>query len=249
MYVSNLLFPKLRSAKTVGCYFFCGCYYESQTISFKHSFPITELHIHDSQDSYGFEDPDLHWDNFQELRVLHLHIELSRLFYGANYLEWPRYVDILSRSHARSLQEFHLYSNELYCSNNGILTEMAPHCPGQPSLKHFSKLKSLALTDMSLMGVSSTSGPTHWRQSAEDTLHHLADMLPTSLEAFNHLVWVGAAPFDKALTKRQRVLRSWDRIWSAADKKQFPNLKRVMVQKYGLYGLSEETEVIWERGG
>ncbi|KAJ4367752.1 hypothetical protein N0V86_009874 [Didymella sp. IMI 355093] len=130
---------------------------------------------------------------------------------------------------------------------DGTLNRMSEYCPGQTSLKGFSNLKSLALTDMSLMGVSRTSGPTHWQQPIEATLQHLADMFPPTLEAFTHLIWDGAAPFDKALTKRQKALRSWNRIWKSASKEQFPSLKKVMVQKYGLYGLSKEIEVIWEK--
>jgi hypothetical protein len=233
LYVSTLMFPRLRTARLESCVIDD----EDCPGGFGKVSHVTELHIR----MCGNPEHDRHWNKFQNLRTLHLHIWPRHMFND------PRYVDVLSRHNGQSLEELYLYSNELYCTHDGTFNIVSDYCPSQTSLKGFSNLKSLALTDMALMGVSRTSGPTHWQQPIEVTIQHLADMFPPTLETFTHLIWDGAAPFDKVLTKRQKALRSWNHIWKSASTQQFPSLKKAMVQKYGLYGLSEEIEVIWEK--
>ena len=123
---------------------------------------------------------------------------------------------------------------------------MSPHWPGQPSLKHFRKLKSLALTDMALVGVS-TTGPAHWHQSFEETLGHLADMFPPTLEVFTHLVWDGPSTFGNSVPPQQQMSHSWENVWKASVEDNFPGLKMVMVQKYSLTGVADGSKVIWRR--
>lgn len=185
------------------------------------------------------------WKTFQGLQKLVLQVESPFIHYEQGYHEAPKYISCL-RSQARSLEDLQLYSNEQYCTSDGTFVEMSPHCAGQWDLRHFKKPRSLALTDMSLMGVS-TKGPAHWHQSFEDTLKHLAQMFPTSLETFTHLIWGGPSPFALEVPVAQQMLRSWENIWKASAKDKFPSLRKVMVQKYGLNGVSDERVVIWQR--
>ena len=207
---------------------------------------VTKVNIRVKQRMFSFPTVDLGWQTFERLKVLHLHIDRPYIAYDWD-LERPLFVECLS-TQALSLEILHIYSNEEYVNtSSGSPIEISCHCPGQSSFRPFLRLKSLVLTDMSLMGVSQ-SGPAHWHQPVHNTLSHLAAMFPSKLETFTHLIWEGPSIFDKMLTRRGQSLRSWDRIWKAADKNQFPSLRSVMVQKYGPSGLSKERETIWQRG-
>lgn len=179
------------------------------------------------------------WKRFAGLRVLRVNIQNDICLD-----DWYPFVESLA-SQAHSLEVLELYTNEKYSLSNGQMLPVAEAWPAQSSLKAFKRLKRLALTELMLVGMSS-SRPVHWLQPLQDTLNHLANMLPTSLETLTQILWDGPTIFSKRLTKRQQSLHSWERIWKASSRKQFPSLKQVMVQKYGLSGLSEEREVIWE---
>jgi hypothetical protein len=174
-----------------------------------------------------------------------MHIESPFLLYEEGYYNPPQYI-LRLQSQAHSLEDFRLYSNEQYCTSDGTLVDTSPHYSGQPSLKHFAKLKSLALTDMALVGVS-TAGPAHWRQSFTKTLDHLADMFPSTLEVFTHLVWDGPSRFAASVPPQQQMSHSWENVWKSSLEDRFPNLKTVMVQKYGLTGVADGSKVIWRR--
>jgi hypothetical protein len=241
VYLSNFMLPSLKVAKLHNVIFDGDEWPEGHSGCSS----VTELHIHDDQDAFVYPDLSGYLDTFKTLEILHLYIHNSYVLYIEDYLERPRYIEILV-SHAQSLQDLQLYSCERYYKSDGSFMEMSPHCPPQPSLGHFTNLKSLALTDMSLVGMS-TAGPAHWYQSIETTLNHLAKMFPPSLETFKHLLWDGPSVFAKALTKRQQPLRSWERIWKASDQNQFPSLQKVLTQNYDIDVLSSESTVIWER--
>ncbi|KAF1923463.1 uncharacterized protein M421DRAFT_9692 [Didymella exigua CBS 183.55] len=76
------------------------------------------------------------------------------------------------------------------------------------------------------------------------TCRHFHGIVEEYCEPEYNLLWDGAARFDKAPTNRQRALRSWSRIWKAASETPFPNLKKAMVQTYGLDGLDEDSKAI-----
>lgn len=207
---------------------------------------IEELYVPDVQDSFLHLDlGDAEWRIFKSLKILHLHIEPPFPAFEKDYHNPPKYVLCL-QSQTHCLEDLHLYSNEQYCTSDGTVLETSAHCPSQPSLKHFRKLKSLALTDMALVGVS-TTGPAHWHQYFEETLDHLADMFPSTLEVFTHLVWDGPSRFATTVSHQQKMSHSWENVWEASLEDKFPNLKTVMVQKYGLTGVADGSKVIWRR--
>jgi hypothetical protein len=206
---------------------------------------VEELHIKEYQEILMYPEYADEWRTFKGLKILHLHVEAPFLFYEKDYYNPPQYVRCL-QSQAHSLENLQLHSNEKYCTSDGTLIELSHHRRGQPSLKQFEKLKSLALTDMALIGVS-TTGPTHWHQSFEETLDHLADMFPSTLKVFTHLVWDGPSRFATSVPLQQQMSHLWENVWKASIDDRFPNLKTVMVRRYGLAGVADGSKVIWRR--
>ena len=206
---------------------------------------VDELHVQQLADEFMYPELAYEWRIFEGLKILHLHVEPPCYLYEELCHKPPEYILCL-QSQAHSLEDLRLYSNEQYCTSDGTLVKMSPHWPGQPSLKHFRKLKSLALTDMALVGVS-TTGPAHWHQSFEETLGHLADMFPPTLEVFTHLVWDGPSTFGNSVPPQQQMSHSWENVWKASVEDNFPGLKMVMVQKYSLTGVADGSKVIWRR--
>ncbi|KAF9701112.1 hypothetical protein EKO04_001047 [Ascochyta lentis] len=167
-------------------------------------------------------------------------------FEGLSFVNELHFQALSQASQARSLEDLQLYSNEPYRSFDGVPIDISVHCHCPPSLKNFQKLKSLALTNMSLVGLSGQR-PGHWHQPVEDTLKHLAGMFPPSLEVFTHLLGDWPSCFADAQSKEHQRVYSSENIWKASTKDMFPSLKIVMTQKYGLDGLAKEREVIWQR--
>ncbi|OSS51136.1 hypothetical protein B5807_04563 [Epicoccum nigrum] len=206
---------------------------------------VEELHIPELQEYLKYHEYSVEWGIFKGLKILHLHIIDQFLGDKKDCDDSPQYVSDL-QSQAHSLEDLRIFSNEQYCTSNGALVKMSPFCLYQPSLKHFQKLKSLALADMALVGVS-TDGPTHWHQSFKETLDHLADMFPSTSEVLTHLVWDGPSGFAASVPPGQQMSHSWENVWKASPKDRFPNLKTVMVQKYGLTSVADGGKVIWRR--
>ena len=242
MYDGVLKLPKLRKLVSDNIMFD----EEGWPSEFEDKSFMEELHIQEFQESFMMFGLACEWTSFKGLTILHLHVESPFLIYHEDYhAHPPQYIQRL-QSQAHALENLRLYSNEQYCTTKGSLVDISPHYSNQPSLKHFRKLKSLALTDMALVGVS-TAGPAHWHQSFEETLDHLADMFPSTLEVFTHLVWDGPSRFATTVSHQQQMSHSWENVWKASLEDKFPNLKTVMVQKYGLTGVADGSKVIWRR--
>ncbi|KAJ4338607.1 hypothetical protein N0V95_008008 [Ascochyta clinopodiicola] len=218
---------------------------EGSRETFKGLSSVTELRVQMFQEDFMWAGYHEEMDTFHGLKSLHVRIQHPYILCTSDGHERPRYVEHLA-SQAHSLEDLQLASNEQYCLKDGTFVEMSSHCLAQPNLQHFQNLKSLALTDMSLVGMS-TSGPAHWHQSIEDTLEHLAGMFPPSLETFTHLVWDGPSVFAEACSDEHQEIHSWKSIWKASTKDDFPSLKAVKTQKYGLDGLIGEREIIWQK--
>lgn len=238
---SNFVYPNLKKAKLFNCVFdeegWEYCTPKRNSVS-----PVTDLEIHEYQASFADPAYVQSWSRFKHLKTLRLHVEYTYLFYD-DQRRRPRYSEALSLL-ANSLEDLQLYSNERYQKKNGKFAKMSPHCPAQPSFRHLSRLRSLALTDVVLVGVS-TAGPTHWHQSARDTVEDLVQMFPTSLETFTHLLWDGPTSFSGEFEPSLVWKSVWESVWKSLWC-YFPSLSKVMVQKYGLQGLTGDHEVLME---
>ena len=117
--------------------------------------------------------------------------------------------------------------------------------PPISSLRSSRYLKTLTLTDMSLVSIN-LDGTEHLYMDPKDALKHLKWMFPPSLEIFTHLVWNGLI-FNNDEHTLSMLRSRWSVIWSCTTPDMFPNLKVVMVQEYGLNGSETERKVIWKR--
>ena len=201
---------------------------------------VEKLHYSAFRDDFNWVGIDL-FEPFKALTRLRLWIDPWEIFCGA----WPYYIDNIA-CQAHSLEVLEIYSNEVYSRSHEKQEKVFDVWPAQSSLKYFKCLKSLALTDASLVGVR-RNGLGHWYQSVEETLGHLTKMLPSTLETLIHVVWDGPNMFTNDIIERQQLLCSWEGIWKAAIKEQFPSMKRVMTQAYDATALSSKRVVIWER--
>ncbi|KAF2124127.1 hypothetical protein P153DRAFT_371014 [Dothidotthia symphoricarpi CBS 119687] len=169
------------------------------------------------------------------------------------------------KRHKHSLRALEVWTNEMFTDKVGKpygINDFMPYflplerawetsaCFGYfrpiQSLRPFTCLKSLALTDIALVG-QSRRGLPYWRKPVSSTAAYLSGMLPTSLEIFTHILWDGPDGYDALLADDEKHLRSWDRIWKVITPEQFPNLKRVETVGYNREGISKERKVIWER--
>jgi hypothetical protein len=135
-----------------------------------YSYLLEELNL--TMTSYGFYVSDPWWERFAGLRVLRVNIQN-----GIRLNNWYPFVESLA-SQSHSLEVLELYTNEKYSLSNGQVLHVTETWLAQSSLKAFKRLKRLALTDLILIGMLS-SMPVHWLQPVQDTLNHLANMLPT----------------------------------------------------------------------
>lgn len=225
--------PSLRKLEVFGIYFV-----GSRQTPLSSSLEYIDMEDHQRNFDRGLNKK---LESFQDLKHLRLRITDSVL--KEDDTDRPRYIENLYFLE-NSLETLELFTNEVYCSPHGVPREL-PKLPPVPSLRSFGRLKVLTLTDMSLVGVGSC-GPLHCVTLPAEVLEHLVWMLPSSLEVLTHLVWDGPI-IHSGDVELQRYLSLWSNIWKGATMDKFPALKKVMVQKYGLSGLSGEREVIWER--
>lgn len=159
------------------------------------------------------------------------------------------------RDQKHPLETLEIYNNErkvidalVHRFNNTESTEETITPKPLPSLKEFTKLKSLSLNNQTLVSVLSYTLP-HWHDPVTTTVEYLSNVFLDSLETFTHFVWNGPNGYDMILADEHKHLHSWDRIWDAATPAQFPRLKRVESVGCNGLGISTERKVIWEREG
>ncbi|KAF2746953.1 hypothetical protein M011DRAFT_526667 [Sporormia fimetaria CBS 119925] len=138
------------------------------------------------------------------------------------------------------LEVIELWSYELYASYEEDY-ELVEWRSGW-TFKSFSKLKSLALTDMFLIGMSPRGLP-YFTDPPKVTAEFLTTVLPPSLEYFTHIINDGPSAYDEVIGRYERE-DLWDNFWHSIDVlSYFPRLREVRFSADGPKGV----HTIWCR--